>query len=190
MPGIRENGGQYTHAAAWVVMASAKLGNGDEAAEFFHMLNPINHTRSGPALDRYKAEPYVLSGDVYSNPLHRGRAGWSWYTGAAGWLYRAGLESILGLRRHGDSFEIAPCIPSMWTEFHISWRIGTTRYEIDVENRDRRCRGVASITLDGRTVKGTRIPIASDGAVHKVVVRLGDAAAEHDSGRMAGTIHA
>ncbi len=190
VPGIRENGGQYTHAAVWVAMASAKLGNGDEAAEFFHMLNPVNHTRSAPAVDRYKAEPYVVAGDVYSNPLHRGRGGWSWYTGAAGWLYRAGLESILGLRRHGAAFEVAPCIPSTWTGFTVSWRIGRTRYEISVDNDDRRCRGVASATLDGHAVDHREIPIHDDGGVHKVVVTLGDPAAARDGTSLAGTIHA
>ena len=174
VPGIRENGGQYTHAAAWVVMASAKLGNGDEAAEFFHMLNPVNHTRTGPALDRYKAEPYVVAGDVYSNPQHPGRAGWSWYTGAAGWMYRAGLESILGLRRRGAVFEIDPCIPSTWPEFSIVWKVGKTRYEITAVNQQRRCRGVASVTLDGRLVDSKAVPIVDDGETHVVDVVLGE----------------
>ena len=189
VPGIRENGGQYTHAAVWVVMASAKLGNGDEAAEFFHMLNPVNHTRTGPALERYKAEPYVLAGDVYANPLHRGRAGWSWYTGAAGWLYRAGLESILGLRRRGDVFEIDPCIPSTWQEFAITWRIGRTRYEITAENHNRRCRGVAEVMLDGRAADPKALPIVDDGATHQVRIVLGDPVPVHDPGTLAGTLY-
>src|SRR5207249_2316635 len=96
-PGVRENGGQYTHAAVWTVMAVARLGNGDEAVELFHLLNPINHTRSAADVERYKAEPYVTAGDVYAHPAHAGRGGWTWYTGSAGWMYRAGLESILGL---------------------------------------------------------------------------------------------
>ena len=107
-PGIRENGGQYTHAAVWALMAIARQGNGDEAAELFHMLNPINHTRTPSDVMRYRTEPYVLDGDVYARPPHAGRGGWSWYTGSAGWLYRAGLESILGLRCHGDTFTIEP----------------------------------------------------------------------------------
>ncbi|HSD33126.1 MAG TPA: glucoamylase family protein, partial [Gemmatimonadales bacterium] len=100
-PGVRENGGQYTHAAVWTVMAVARLGNGDEAVELFHLLNPINHTRSAADVERYKTEPYVMAGDVYAHPAHAGRGGWTWYTGSAGWMYRAGLESILGLKRHG-----------------------------------------------------------------------------------------
>ncbi len=192
VPGIRENGGQYTHAAVWVVMASAALGNGDEATELFHMLNPVNHTRTDQALERYKAEPYVLAGDVYSNPLHRGRAGWSWYTGAAGWLYRAGVESILGLRRHGAVFEIDPCIPSTWPEFTITWQIGATRYEIAAVNEHRRCRGVAAVTLDGRTVDAKAIPIVDDGRTHRVRVELGDppAAPAPETRAFAGTLHA
>src|SRR3989454_4040637 len=93
-PGVRENGGQYTHAAVWTVMAVARLGNGDEAVELFHLLNPINHTRSAADVERYKAEPYATAGDVYAHPAHAGRGGWTWYTGSAGWMYRAGLESI------------------------------------------------------------------------------------------------
>jgi cyclic beta-1,2-glucan synthetase len=174
VPGVRENGGQYTHAAVWVVMASARLGNGDEAVELFHMLNPINRTRTGPALERYKAEPYVIASDVYAEGPHAGRAGWTWYTGAAGWMYRAGLESILGLRRRGSVFEIDPCIPSTWSEYTISWRIGATRYEIAVSNPQRRCRGIAETTLDGAPVDPRAVPIHDDGAVHTVRVVLGD----------------
>ena len=123
-PGMRENGGQYTHAAVWVVMAMAALGSGDEAVELFHLLNPINHTRTPADVERYKAEPYVVAGDVYAHPQHAGRGGWTWYTGSAGWMYRAGLESILGLQRHGATFAIDPCIPASWPEFAIAWRFG------------------------------------------------------------------
>jgi cyclic beta-1,2-glucan synthetase len=174
VPGVRENGGQYTHAAVWVVMASARLGNGDEAVELFHMLNPVNRTRTGSALELYKGEPYVVAGDVYANSLHMGRAGWTWYTGAAGWMYRVGLESILGLRRRGMVFEIDPCIPSAWNEYAISCRFGSTRYEITVFNPDRRCRGVAEATLDGASVDARSIPIRNDGVTHYVQVVLGD----------------
>jgi cyclic beta-1,2-glucan synthetase len=141
-PGVRENGGQYTHAAIWTIMAVARLGNGDEAMELFHMLNPINHTRTPADVERYKAEPYVTAGDVYAHPEHMGRGGWSWYTGSAGWLYRAGLEEMLGLRRHGTTFEMDPCIPASWPSFSITWRCGRTRYEIDIATPRRNCRGV------------------------------------------------
>ena len=143
-PGVRENGGQYTHAAVWIVMALARLGSGDEAAEFFHMLNPVNHGRTAADVARYKTEPYVMAGDVYARPPHAGRGGWSWYTGSAGWMYRAGIESILGLRRRGETFVIDPCIPSSWPEYRITWRFLDSRYEITVSNPTRRCRGVAT----------------------------------------------
>jgi cyclic beta-1,2-glucan synthetase len=173
-PGIRENGGQYTHAAVWLVMALARLGSGDEAAEFFHMLNPINHGRTAADVARYKTEPYVMAGDVYARPPHAGRGGWSWYTGSAGWMYRAGLESILGLRRRGDTFIIDPCIPSSWPDYRIAWRFLDSRYDITVSNPMRRCRGVATATLDGAPVDAGGIPLLNDGRTHDVRVVLGD----------------
>ena len=174
-PGVRENGGQYTHAAAWIVMALAKLGSGDEAAELFHMLNPVNHTRTGPEVARYRGEPYVVAGDVCAHPEHAGRAGWTWYTGSAGWMYRAGLESILGLRRNGETFELDPCIPASWPGFEISWRFGKTRYEISVTNPARRCRGIEVAELDGAAVDPRAIALVDDGGRHEVRLVLGDA---------------
>ncbi len=172
-PGVRENGGQYTHAALWVVMAMARLGSGDEAVELFHMLNPVNHTRTAADVERYKAEPYVVAGDVYAHPAHAGRAGWTWYTGSAGWMYRAGLESILGLRRRGSTFEMDPCIPSSWPDYAIVWRFGRTRYEIAVSNPERRCRGIAAAKLDGAPVDSRAIPLVDDGGTHQVRLVLG-----------------
>ncbi len=173
-PGVRENGGQYTHAALWIVMAMAHLGSGDEAVELFHMLNPINHTRTAADVERYKTEPYVVAGDVYAHPAHSGRGGWTWYTGSAGWMYRAGLESILGLRRRGRTFEIDPCIPSSWPEYTIAWRFGRTRYDIRVSNPERRCRGIAEAELDGAPVDSHAIPLTDDGGTHEVRLVLGD----------------
>jgi cyclic beta-1,2-glucan glucanotransferase len=176
-PGVRENGGQYTHAALWLVMAMTGLGSGDEAAELFHMLNPVNHTRTPSDVERYGAEPYVVAGDVYAHPAHAGRGGWTWYTGSAGWMYRSGVESILGLRRRGATFEMTPCIPASWPAYAIEWRLGRTRYEITVSNPDHRCRGVARATLDGAMVDPGAIPLEDDGATHVVEVVLGDARA-------------
>jgi cyclic beta-1,2-glucan synthetase len=173
-PGVRENGGQYTHAAVWTVMAVARLGNGDEAVELFHLVNPINHTRTAADVERYKAEPYVTAGDVYAHPAHAGRGGWTWYTGSAGWLYRAGLESILGLTRHGASFTLDPCIPAAWPEYSITWRHGSATYEISVTNPDHRCRGIAAAELDGDAVDPASIPLVDDGATHRVRVVLGE----------------
>ena len=179
-PGVRENGGQYTHAAVWAVMAMARLGSGDEAVELFHMLNPANHTRSLPDVERYKAEPYVLAGDVLAHPAHAGRAGWTWYTGSAGWMYRAGLESILGLRRRGASFEIDPCIPTSWPACSIAWRFGGTHYQIEIRNPERCCRGVARAVLDGKPVASRNVPLVDDGGRHVLQVVLGQARAKEE----------
>jgi len=172
-PGVRENGGQYTHAAVWLVMALARLGSGDEAVELFHLLNPVNHARTAADLERYKAEPYVVAGDVCAHHAHAGRAGWTWYTGSAAWMYRAGIESILGLRRRGSSFEIDPCIPSSWPEYSIAWRVGRTRYEIAVSNPAGRCRGIGKAELDGVPVAAHAIPLVDDGGTHRVRIVLG-----------------
>ena len=174
-PGVRENGGQYTHAAAWVIMALARLGSGDEVAELFHMLNPINHTRTAADVERYKAEPYVMAGDVYGRAPHAGRGGWSWYTGSASWMYRAGLESMLGLRRHGSTISIDPCIPSAWPAYEVVWRVRDTTYRIAVSNPDRQCRGVLRASLDGAAIDAMAIPIVDDGGTHEVSVVLGRA---------------
>ncbi|MBI4915040.1 MAG: hypothetical protein HY825_04275 [Acidobacteria bacterium] len=173
IPGIRENGGQYTHAAAWVVLALTRLGSGDEAVELFHMLNPINHARTAGQVAKYMTEPYAVAGDVYDHPAHRGRGGWTWYTGSAGWMYRVGLEGILGLKRLGTSFTVDPCIPSSWPTYSIEWRVGATHYTIVVDNPERRCRGVASVELDGAPVDGAAIPLVDDGRRHRVRVVLG-----------------
>jgi cyclic beta-1,2-glucan synthetase len=174
-PGLRENGGQYTHAAIWMVMAVARLGNGDEAMELFHMLNPINHTRTPGDIERYKTEPYVTAGDVYAHHEHAGRGGWSWYTGSAGWMYQAAVEGILGLRRSGDAFAVNPCIPSTWPGFTLDWRFGKATYHIEVSNPGHRSRGVASADLDGTPCDAQDIPLVDDGSTHRVQIRMGPA---------------
>ena len=174
-PGLRENGGQYTHAAIWTVMAQARLGRGDEAMEMFHLLNPLNHTRTAAGVDRYGAEPYVIAADVYADETHAGRGGWSWYTGSAGWMYRLGLQSLLGLTRQGTTFSVDPCIPSWWPGFEVRWRFGSATYVITVENRGRRGRGLGDATLDGRAVDPRAVPLSDDGATHAVHVVLGEA---------------
>ena len=174
IPGVRENGGQYTHAALWVLMAAARLGSGDEAVELFHLLNPINHARTPVDVARYKVEPYVVAADVYAHPAHAGRGGWTWYTGSAGWMYRAGLESILGLERHGSAFSLNPCIPFAWPGFSIVLRFGDTRYEISVENPRQQCRGIAMAVLDGVPVEATAIPLLQDGGTHRLRAVIGD----------------
>ncbi|WP_236611926.1 GH36-type glycosyl hydrolase domain-containing protein [Phenylobacterium zucineum] len=177
-PGIRENGGQYTHAAAWTVMAFAALGEGDRAASLLSMLNPINHSRTRSEAQRYKVEPYVVAADVYSHPPHVGRGGWTWYTGAAGWIYRAGLESLLGLRRRGEALVLDPCIPRHWPGFKLVYRYGDARYEIEVENPDGVCQGVAEAILDGVPLleRPVCIPLSPAEAVRRLRIRLGAAA--------------
>ena len=172
-PGVRENGGQYTHAAIWVLMALAKLGSGDEAAEIFHMLNPINHARTPADADHYKIEPYVMAGDVYGRAPHAGRGGWSWYTGSASWMYRAGIESMLGLRRRGRTFSVDPCIPASWPEYTMTWRVNGSTYVITVVNPDKYSRGVLSASLDGKAIDAAAIPLVDDGQTHEVRVVLG-----------------
>ena len=183
LPGIRENGGQYTHAALWVVMALARLGLGDEAMELFHMLNPINHTRTVEGVDRYQGEPYVVAADVYAHPMHVGRAGWTWYTGSAGWMYQAAIEGLLGLRRHGSTFSMNPSIPAMWLNYSMEWTIRGTCYRIHVANPEHRCTGVASATLDGVGVDPRMIPIVEDGHTHDVEIILGKNGTSTSSGQ-------
>lgn len=173
LPGIRENGGQYTHAAQWVVLALTRLGSGDEAVELLHMLNPINHSRTAADAQHYRTEPYAVAGDVYDHPSHRGRGGWSWYTGSAGWMYRVALEGVAGLRRHGATFSLRPCIPQSWPSYTIEWKTGSATYRIVVENPERQCGNVSSATLDGRPVDSEAIPLLEDGQVHEVRIALG-----------------
>jgi len=174
-PGVRENGGQYNHAALWSVMAFAELGEGDKAAALFWMLNPINRARTRNDIHRYKVEPYVVAADVYAAPAHVGRGGWTWYTGSAGWMQRAGVESILGLRIEGGALRLEPCIPRSWPRFEIMLRHGGSRYEIVVENPQGVQRGVAAAELDGATitVRPLLVPLKDDSAVHRLQVRLG-----------------
>ena len=174
-PGIRENGGQYTHAALWAVMAFAGLGEGEKAASLFSLLNPINSTRTQTDMHRYKVEPYVVAADVYSAPGHLGRGGWTWYTGSAGWMQRAGIESILGLHIEGDQLRIDPCIPKLWSRYEISLRRGASRYEIVIENPDEVQQGIVSAELDGIAIVTAPLvfPFIDDGKIHRIHISLG-----------------
>jgi cyclic beta-1,2-glucan synthetase len=174
-PGIRENGGQYTHAALWSVMAFARLGQGDNAASLFAMLNPINHARTRADVHRYKVEPYVVAADVYAMSPHVGRGGWTWYTGSAAWMQRAGVESILGVRREAACLYVDPCIPKEWSGFEVSLQHGSSRYEIRVENPEGMERGVDFASFDGEIIdkRPPRLPLVDDGSTHRLVIRLG-----------------
>ena len=173
VPGVRENGGQYTHAALWTLIAFAMLGDGDRAGELFSVLNPINHTSTRAGLHRYKVEPYVAAADVYAEPQHVGRGGWTWYTGSASWMYRAALESMLGFHLRGNVLTIDPCIPRGWREFEITYRRGSAVYHIKVENPTSVCCGVTELRLDDNIQPANEIPLTDDGATHEVLVLLG-----------------
>jgi len=174
-PGIRENGGQYTHAALWSVMAFAALGEGDKAASLLSLLNPINHARTRSDVHRYKVEPYVMAADVYATSPHIGRGGWTWYTGSAGWMHRAGVESILGLHLEDDTLYLNPCIPKAWPWFEMTVRFRSARYEIVVENPDGVCQGVVAATSDGQAImeRPLSLKLLDDNRTHNVQVRLG-----------------
>jgi cyclic beta-1,2-glucan synthetase len=186
VPGVRENGGQYTHAALWTLIAFAILGDGERAGELFSLLNPVNHSSTRAGLHKYKVEPYVAVGDVYAVPPHTGRGGWTWYTGSAGWMYRAGLESILGFKLKGERFQIDPCIPRWWRDFEITYRRGGATYRIKVENPLAVSRGVATVELDGALQTDDNVPLTDDGQTHVVRVVLGEKPAQEEEGERAG----
>jgi len=175
VPGVRENGGQYTHAAAWVILAFAMLGQGDKAWELFELINPINHSRTHIEYSRYKVEPYVMPADVYSVHPHTGRGGWTWYTGSAGWVYKVGIEYILGLKKNGEELVIDPCIPRHWPEFSMEYRYGRSLYQINVKNPKGVNKGVVEVAVDGVQVESESgsIKLVDDGKTHNVVVTLG-----------------
>ncbi|PPT36214.1 cyclic beta 1-2 glucan synthetase [Xanthomonas arboricola] len=167
VPGVRENGGQYTHAAVWATMAFAHRGDSARAWQLAGLINPIHHARDAAGMQRYKAEPYVLAADVYAVAPHAGRGGWSWYTGAAGWMYRLLTESLLGLQRHGERMHIVPCIPAGWPGYQLRYRFGSSTYVIDVTQRP----GIeARLEIDGVTQAELAFTLVDDGAVHAVAL--------------------
>ncbi|MHB1295388.1 MAG: GH36-type glycosyl hydrolase domain-containing protein [Anaerolineae bacterium] len=173
LPGIRENGGQYTHAATWAIWAFAELGREAYAERLFRLINPIYHSDTREAALRYRVEPYVIAADVYSVSPHVGRGGWTWYTGSASWFYRLGVEGILGLRRAGDTLRIEPHIPPHWQGYQVTYRHGQSSYEIVVENPAGVGHGVQRVTLDGEPLPQGAIPLRNDGQPHQVVVTMG-----------------
>lgn len=173
VPGVRENGGQYTHAAIWALMAFAKQGDGDRASELYALLNPINHALTRAGLHKYKVEPYIVAADIYSFTPNVGRGGWTWYTGSASWMYRAAIESILGFRLEGETLRIEPCIPSNWPGFGMTYRRGTATYQIEVKNREAHSTSAQGrVVLDGKDLQGTAIPLLDDGKQHRIEIQL------------------
>ena len=172
---MRENGGQYTHAAVWCAIAYAMQGEGDSAAELIRMLNPISRASTRAGVHAYKVEPYVVAADIYSVPPHARRGGWTWYTGAAGWMYQAGIDWMLGIRKTGNTLSINPCIPREWPGFQLRYLHGATPYHIDVANPRNVMQGVAQIELDGKRLEPANsvVHLSDDGVVHEVRVVLG-----------------
>jgi len=173
-PGMRENGGQYTHAATWLAWAFAKSGNGDRAVDIFRYTNPISHAATREDAVRYAVEPYAIAADICSAPPHTGRGGWTWYTGAAAWAWRLGVEAILGIKRVGDELEIDPRIPRQWAECRVLMRFPNGALEIRIENPDGVGSGVQEILVDDQRLIERMVRIPVDGHEHQVVVRLGE----------------
>ena len=171
LPGVRENGAQYTHAALWAVLATALSKNGDRALQLFQMINPITHSDTPEAVDIYKVEPYVVAADVYTARGHLGRGGWTWYTGSASWMYRIALESILGFQLRGEELFLEPCIPSSWKEFTIDYRHGGSTYSITVKNPDGIQCGAVEINVDGNGSESS-VRLVDDGKQHTVTALL------------------
>jgi cyclic beta-1,2-glucan synthetase len=172
-PGVRENGGQYTHAAVWYAMALARQGDGERAEKILRILNPIEHTRDFENVWRYGLEPYAIAADVYRLAERVGHGGWSWYTGSSAWMYRAWVEEILGLKLRGTYLEMDPVVPGWWDGFNMNISHGEARYEIRVDNPDKVERGVLWVELDGRRLADTKVPLEKDLVKHRVLVRMG-----------------
>jgi cyclic beta-1,2-glucan synthetase len=172
LPGVRENGAQYTHAALWSVLATALAGDGDRAFDLYQMINPLTHAVTPEGVSTYKVEPYVVAADVYTAAGHLGRGGWTWYTGSASWMYRIGLETILGFTKHGDTLTFEPCFPRSWKEFSIEYRHGTSLYAITVRRRGKGGE-VIRLAVDGAELPDRTVPLADDGRRHAVDVDLG-----------------
>jgi cyclic beta-1,2-glucan synthetase len=173
LPGVRENGGQYTHAAVWCLIAYSKMGKGGQAHDLFKMINPANRSSSRTGMAAYKVEPYAVAADIYAESPHVRRGGWTWYTGAAGWLYRAGVESILGLCVQADRLSLDPCLPNEWRSAKLHYRYGAAVYNITVQNPTGISKGVLRIELDGVVMPDQFVTMRDDGAAHTVTVLMG-----------------
>jgi cyclic beta-1,2-glucan synthetase len=171
LPGIRENGAQYTHAALWSVLATAMLGDGERAMELFRLLNPLSHADTAADVATYRVEPYVVAADVYTAQGQAGRGGWTWYTGSASWMYRVGLEALLGVRRRGGQLEVVPRVPEEWDHFVIEYRHGSSRHEIRVESPARVGREGGIHSVDGGAWREAPIALRDDGERHTVIIR-------------------
>jgi cyclic beta-1,2-glucan synthetase len=186
LPGVRENGAQYTHGALWSVLATALRRDGDRAFELFQMLNPLTHALTAEDVATYKVEPYVVAADVYTAENHVGRGGWTWYTGSASWMYRVGLEAILGFRKRGDTLEIRPCVPASWPSLTITYRYGESTYELHVERPGAMRNETPDVEIDGQRAEGGTIRLIDDGRRHRIRMRPREGAPEDSFAHSAG----
>ncbi len=170
LPGTRENGGQYTHGAIWTIVAESMLGFGDKAVELFRMINPIEHSRGKEAALKYKVEPYVVAADIYSHENLAGRGGWTWYTGSSSWMLKTGIEYILGLKIQNNILKIEPCISSMWKEYFIRYKYGTSIYNIKVKNANEKNTGVEKLIYNGVEIENKEIKLINDGKINEIEV--------------------
>ena len=171
IPGVRENGGQYTHAAVWSIIAEAILGDGNKAVEWYKMINPIEHSRTKKEANRYKVEPYVMPADIYGNQNLLGQGGWTWYTGSSGWYYTAGIEYILGLKIYHNILTISPCIPKEWDGYSIQFKYKESIYNINVKNISKVCTGVKMVELNGIEIEN-KILLDGSGKIFNVEVKM------------------
>jgi cyclic beta-1,2-glucan synthetase len=174
LPGTRENGGQYTHAAIWTAWAFAALGDGKQAGTLFDLLNPIFQSDTQAKAAVYRVEPYVICADIYSRAPYVRRGGWTWYTGSAAWMYRLGLQAILGFHKVGSTLHIDPVIPPAWDGFEIRYQFGESVYQIEVHNPEHVANHVREMLLDGQPLNEGSIPLVDDKVEHRVVVTMGN----------------
>ena len=170
LPGVRENGGQYTHGAIWAILAETTLGFGDKAVEYYKMINPIEHSKTKEEAIKYKAEPYVIPGDVYGANNLKGQGGWTWYTGSSSWYYKVGIENILGLKIERKMLKIEPCISKDWEEYSIRYKYKTTIYNIKVKNPNHKNTGIETFKLNGNEIQEKQIKLQDDGKINEIEV--------------------
>ena len=173
LPGVRENGGQYTHAAIWAIIAESMLGNGNKSNELYKMINPIEHARTKEAASKYKVEPYVISADIYGAGNLIGRGGWTWYTGSSSWFYKTGIDYILGLKIEKGILSLNPCIPKEWEEYQIRYKFGRSIYNIKLKNPNGKNKGVKTFKVNGNEIEEKKIKLEDDGKVYEIEVEMG-----------------
>ena len=171
LPGVRENGGQYTHGAIWAIVAEAILGNGDKAVEWYRMITPIEHARTKEAVNKYKVEPYVIPADIYGAKNLAGCGGWTWYTGSSSWYYIAGIQYILGLKIEKNIMSIQPCIPKNWEEYEMKFKYGESIYNIKVENKNGKNTGVNKVIVNGEEVEN-KIKLDNSGKIFNIEIKM------------------